>query len=387
MDPPAPFSVRPVRTRPQWRAFHRVFRDVYHNDPAAVEPLRRQQRLALDPHGHPFYQHAQREAFLCWQGARPVGRIVAIFDRLHQEYYGDRTGFFGFLELPDDADVLARLLAAAEEWLAQRGCDRLRGPVNPSLKGEFGVQVQGNHLPSYVLMAHTPAYYHRLLVEAGCRPVHDFLVYQVNRRGIMERKAAWDDLARVCRRIENRHPELSVRTGAPADLGQHFRDVNRLANRVRRPVWGFVPLTDAELDFLAQQVRRVIDPQLVVTAYRHQEVVGYAIALPDVYWALRRTWGHADWLRIPQLLFWKRRIPQARVLAIGADDRYRQAGIAALLAQKLLEVALPRYEAFEVGWIAEDNLPSIRLLLRVLPLEVSKVYRLYDRQLSPRPRP
>jgi hypothetical protein len=249
------------------------------------------------------------------------------------------------------------------------------------MKGEFGVQVRGNRLPPYVLMAHTPAYYDRLLLGAGFRPAHDFLVYQVNRAGIMARKAARDDLGRVCRRIEKRHPEISVRTGAPADLGQHFRDVNRLANRVRRPVWGFVPLTEAELDFLAQQVRRVIDPQLVVTAYRQQELVGYAIALPDVYWALRRTLGRADWLRIPQLLFWKRRIPQARVLAIGVADRYRQTGIAALLTQKLFEAAVPRYEAFEVGWIAEDNVRSLRLLLRVLPLEVCKTYRLYDRPI------
>jgi GNAT superfamily N-acetyltransferase len=382
MDPPAPLSVRPVRTRRQWRAFHRVWRDVYRNDPAAVEPLRQQRRLALDLHAHPFYQHAEREAFLCWQGSRPVGRIVAIVDRMHQEHYGDGTGFFGFLELPDDEGVLAELLAAASEWLAQRGCDRLRGPVSPSMKGEFGVQVDGNRLPPYVLMAHTPAYYDRLLLGAGFRPAHDFLVYQVNRAGIMARKAAWDDLGRVCRRIEKRHPELSVRTGAPADLRQHFRDVNRLANRVRRPVWGFVPLTEAELDFLTQQLRRVIDPQLVVTAYRHRELVGYAIALPDVYWALRRTLGRADWLRIPQLFFWKRRIPQARVLAIGVADRYRQTGIAALLTQKLFEAAVPRYEAFEVGWIAEDNVRSLRLLLRVLPLEVCKTYRLYDRPIT-----
>ena len=381
MHPPAPFSVQPVRTRRQWRAFHRVWRDVYRDDPAAVEPLRQQQRLALDLHRHPFYQHAEREAFLCWQGARPVGRIVAILDKLHQEYYRDRTGFFGFLEVPDHDDVLARLLEAASEWLAARGCDRMRGPVSPSLKGEFGVQVRGNSLPPYVLMAHTPAYYDRLLLEAGCRPVHDFLAYQVNRSGIMARKAAWDDLTRVCRRIRQRHPELSIRTGAPADLRQHFRDINELANRVRRPVWGFVPLTEAELDFLAQQVRRVIDPELVVTAYRHEEMVGYAIVLPDIFWALRRTFGHADWLRIPQLLFWKRRIPQARVLAIGADDRYRSRGIAALLTKTLLEVAPRRYEAFEVGWIAEDNLRSLRLLLRVLPMEVCKTYRLYDRPI------
>ena len=118
------FLVRPVRSRGDWRAFHRVRRQVYRHDRYAVLPLRRQERLALDPAAHPFYEHAAREVFLCWRGRRAIGRIAAICDRQHHEHDGDDIGFFGFFETPNEPQVARVLLEAAQAWLADRGCGR-----------------------------------------------------------------------------------------------------------------------------------------------------------------------------------------------------------------------------------------------------------------------
>jgi hypothetical protein len=67
----------------------------------------------LNPSVHPFYLHARREVFLAYRGNRPVGRIAAIVDDLHNEHYQDRLGFFGFFESPPEQEVADRLLTAA----------------------------------------------------------------------------------------------------------------------------------------------------------------------------------------------------------------------------------------------------------------------------------
>jgi GNAT superfamily N-acetyltransferase len=307
-----------------------------------------------------------------------VGRIAAIVDRLHQEYHGDRLGFFGFFEVPDHTEVARVLVEAACEWLAARGCDRLRGPMNPSMKGEFGVQVTGHGDPPFVMMAHTPPYYERLLLEAGLAVAKSFYAFRLDTRDVQQRREHWEHANRLGARILRRHPELRVTTADPRRLGEQLRAVNTLANRVRHRIWGFVPLTDAELDDMVAQLRRVIDPETVVLVYREQELVGYAIAVPDVNWALGRTWGRSDWIRTPQLLYWLRRTPRLRTLALGADERYRSAGVATLLLSKILERGTSRYRDFEISWIVEDNLASLRAVMRILPMEVSKMYRLYE---------
>lgn len=375
--------VRPVCSRRDWRAFHDVRRQIYAHDPSAVLPLRLQERLSLDTATHPFYEHAEREVFLCWRHGRPIGRIAAIYDRLHHEHYGDDIGFFGFFEAPNEPDVARLLLKAAQRWLVDQGCGTLRGPVSPSMKGEFGVQVSGHEDPPYVMMAHTPTYYDTLLERLGFHVAKTFYAYRFDNDVLSRSGPHYEDVTRVCNRIAQRHPELHVRTVDMRNFEREVRRVNQLGNRVRVPVWGFVPLTDAELDHMANQLRRVVDPRLFVLVERDQELVGYLIAVRDLNWALWRTVGRADCIRIPQMLFWLPRTPRVRVTAFGAHEEHRHTGVTALLLQRMYDELTSRYAEAEVSWIVEDNVRSLRALQRLVPVRRYKSYRLYERPVGP----
>lgn len=381
-------EVRPVKDPGDWRAFYDVRRAVYRRDPAAVRPLRAEETLQLDPQRHPFWQHAEREAFLCRRNGRPVGRIVAILDRLHQEYYADRTGFFGFFECADEddagaAETTAALLDAASKWLVDRGCDRMRGPVNPSMKGEFGVVVTGNDEPPAIMMAHTPARYDALLKGYGLAPAHDFYAYTISRAGVTANRERWGTLTRTVERIMARHPDLSFATATRDNLVATLADINVFANRVREVVWGFVPITDAELDFLSHRIRRVMVPELVLTVRRGDEMVGYLMAVPDVNWALARARGPIDLVRLVQMPFLLRRVPRVRMFALGAEPKLRAVGIVPVLFHAMIERSVPRFEEFEFSWISQANLPSLRALQHILPMAPSKTYRLYEAPLPP----
>jgi hypothetical protein len=341
-----------------------------------------EQRLLLDRRRFPFWQHADYEAFVCWRGKRPVGRIVAIVDRMHQEHYADRTGFFGFFECHNDAAAAGALIDAAAAELTRRGCDRMRGPVNPSLKGEFGVVVAGNQRPPAIMMAHTPAWYDDLLTGCGLKKAHDFFAFTVDEAGAKAGEDRWQALADLCARIRARHPELVLATATAANVDATLAEINVLANRIREPVWGFVPITGAEIDFLVKRVRPLVAPDLVITVSRGDEMVGYLIALPDVNWALARARGPFDALRLVQLAFLIKRIPRARIFALGADPRYAKAGIVPLLFEAMTANVRRRLEQVELSWISEANLPSLRAVRHVLPLEPAKTYRLYEMPLA-----
>ena len=92
---------------------------------------------------HPFYDDAESQAFLALHDGRPCGRVLALVNHAHNRWYHEERGFFGFFESEDDPEIAAALFDAVRAWLAERGIEAIRGPVNPSLNYELGTLIEG----------------------------------------------------------------------------------------------------------------------------------------------------------------------------------------------------------------------------------------------------
>ncbi|MCH2178785.1 MAG: hypothetical protein MK106_08270 [Mariniblastus sp.] len=379
-------SVQPVRSSKDWGIFFELRREIYRGDAGVVFPLKSIERSMLDTSVHPFYEHASRQAFLCYRGKRPVGRIVAIKDDLHNEYYQDRIGFFGYFESIDDLDVAQALTDTAGNWLRDQDCDRVRGPVNPSMKSDFGVLVEGFGITPSVMMSYSRPYYDQLVKGCGFEKVMDFYAYLMDQqseevlRGLAMQKS---ELNKSTQKIFDRYPELELRDCKKTGIEKALREINDLGNLVRQEGWGFVPLTESELVYMIKQVRRVIRPDMILTIYWADQLVGYCVSIPDVNTALHRTWGKSDWVRIPQFLYQLRRVERSRVIALGVDPEFRRRGVAPLLSIEMRRRGLadPRLVKWEFSWIAEENIKSIRVTQRTVPCYRYKTYRLYEKSL------
>src|SRR5206468_1486296 len=83
----------------------------------------------------------------------------------------------GFFECEDDPEAAAALFAAAEGWVAARGLDTLRGPMNFSTNDDCGLLIDGFHRPPTILMPHNPPYYERLVEGSGFHKAKDLYAY------------------------------------------------------------------------------------------------------------------------------------------------------------------------------------------------------------------
>jgi GNAT superfamily N-acetyltransferase len=373
-------TVEIVSSPKQYRDFFSLRRSIYRDHPAVVFPLRSMEQLQLDEAAHPFYQHASRQVFVCYQNGQPVGRIAAIKDDLHNQHHDDRVGFFGFLESIDDQTIVDSLLETAAHWLKEQGCDSMRGPVNPSMKSDFGVVVEGNEHSPMIMMGYTPKRYQRHLVDAGLTMAQRFFAFRFRAADHEGARGGWDRLNSAKEKILKRYPKIELRQVSEATFDETMRDVNELGNTVRSGGWGFVPLTESELDFMIKNLRRVIRYDMLHVAYWDGKLVGYIVTIPDVNWALKRAKGPWDWVRMIQMPGLIRRTPQSRVIALGVDDQYRNKGVAMLLILELVQ----KYDAFEeweFSWVVEDNMRSIRAIGRTIPLVKTKTYELYEKAI------
>ena len=380
MSSPESQSVEIVSSRSHYRDFFSLKKKIYQDDPAVVFSLPSIERMQLDVNGHPFYEHASRQMFVCYRNRKPVGRIVAIKDELHNQHNDDRVGFFGFFEAIDDQPVVESLLDSAADWLRDHGCDTMRGPVNPSMKSDFGVVVEGNELPPMVMMGYSPKRYQRHFLDAGLDLAKRFFAYHYYSSDFAAAQDRWEHLDAASKKILRRYPQIEMRSASKETFDQTMRDVNELANVVRANGWGFVPLTEAELAFMISNLRRVIRYDMIHLAYWEGQLVGYIVSIPDVNWALKRAKGPFEWIRMLRMPGLMRKTPHSRVIALGVDNNFRNKGIASLLIHQLVK----NYDAFdqwEFSWVDEENLPSIRIIARTIPLARSKTYELYQKSI------
>jgi len=366
-------EIVPVRGRREREAFIALPYALHHADPAWVAPLRRDVRALVSRH-HPFFEHAEAEHFLARRDDRIVGRISAIHNRAHNEFHGDRVGFFGFLESVDDRAVVAALLDAAGDWLRARGLSTLRGPTSFSTNEEAGLLVAGFETPPALMMPHNPRYYVELVEAAGLAKAKDLLVYQTTSPQLPER------LVEGATALERRY-RLRVRTLDRKRFAAELATVKRLYNAAWQRNWGFVPLSDREIDHLARQLKPVVVPELVAFAERDGEALGVGVALPDFNVALKTNPSGRSFPGLLRVLWAAQRIQRIRVLMLGILPEWRHRGVDALLYKAIWEKAVARgYRWAEAGWILEDNLPMRNALVR-MGFEVYKTYRLYERPL------
>lgn len=366
---------RPVESARDLKRFIAFPYGLHRGDPIWVPPLRMDVRTMLSREKNPFFKHGEAEYFLTeGAGGTVTGRIAAIHNRAHNEFHEDRVGFFGFFECVNDQAVADALFEAAATWLRERGLTTMRGPASFSTNDECGLVVEGFDTPPTVLNPHNPRYYVDLVERAGFTKAMDLHQFQSVTDALPER------LIRAAQLIAKRKG-ITLR---PLDKKRFFEEVDRIKpiyNAAWEKNWGFVPMTDDEIDHLAKQLKPVLVPELVVFAEREGETIGFAAALPDLNVALKRNPSGRLFPGILKILWASRKISRLRILLLGLLPEYRNTGADALMYHWIWDKGTARgFNWGEAGWILEDNAPMANALER-LGFEMYKTLRMYDRDL------
>ncbi|MEN3027376.1 MAG: N-acetyltransferase [Chlorobiota bacterium] len=367
-----PLSVEDPSER---RQFIRLAWRFYRDDPNWVPPLKAEQDKLLAPRRNPFFHHARMQLWVAWHGAEPVGRIAAIVNELHNELHQDAVGFFGFFECVPDTGVARALLEAAAEWLRRQGKTSIRGPVNPSMNDECGLLVDGFDRPPAIMMPYNPPYYAELLEACGLQKAKDLLAYLLTEQFLSEKLRRGQQLVRERYRIWVRSMDFRDRRLFPQDVER----IKLIYNRAWQPNWGFVRLTDAEMEFLVAGLKQVADPELALFAFRGEEPIGFALAIPDINQVLRFNRSGSLLGALWHLATKRKRIDAMRIMVLGILPEYQNLGADAVLYYELGMRGLRKGIRFaEASWVLEDNWAMRNPLEKTLGAQLYKRYRIYE---------
>ncbi len=365
-------------TRDFIRAAYRVFAD----DPAWVPPLDKMISERLDPKKDPTFLHLDAALFTAWQDGELVGRMSASIDRAWLAEHQDETGHFGFFDTIDDESVARALFEHAEAWLRERGMKRALGPLSLTANHDIGILVSGHEHPPVLDMGHSRAYQGALAERCGYTKEKDLFAWRYESTGEFNARTlkAWEEIRGL--------PEVRLRSVDLWHLRRELGVIMEIYNENWAGKWGYVPLSAAEIDRLAADMRIVLDPEIAFIAEIDGEPAGMCITVPNLNEVIADMHGRLmpfNWAK----LLWRTKVTSpksSRLILLGVRQKFRKnvkryGGLSAAMYVEVAKRGLAKgYRWAELSWTREDDAP-INLGIRSMGAKVYKTYRVYRKAL------
>ncbi len=366
-------KIIPVISEKQRMQFIKFPWKIYKNDPYWVPHLIADRKKILDKNKNPFFKHAEMEMFLAEKNGELVGRIAAIKNDLHNQHHNDKIGFVGFFECINDQEVANILFDTAKKWLKEKGMDTMRGPANPSSNDEWGLLVDGFEDSPRLLMPYNPKYYIGLFENYGFQKVKDLLAFKIEHDKLMQS----EKLKRGAEIVKQRY-KLEISQLNMKDLKGELDKVKFVYNKAWAPNWGFVPLTDEEIDAMAVDLKQIVEPSLVLFGKINDQLVGFAFVMLDYNQVFKQMNGKLFPFNFLKLFTKKKEISWARIITLGLIPEFQKKGLDSLFYWEIVNRAAKLgIKLGEASWILEDN-EMMRRGIVLMNGEEYKRYRVYD---------
>lgn len=383
-------EVRQVETKADHQIFFEFPWKLYKGNPYWVPPLKSTRKHTLDREHDASWEYLEGEYFIAWRGTEPVGIIAAFINRLHNERWKENIGWFGSFEFIDDPTVAAALLKTAEDYLAAKGCEAVRGPATFTMHAEVGILMDSYDRTPLILMPYNYPYYPQHIESAGYHKVKDLNTWATSKDHIRSEDGVggrYEKVTRLIDKVKERR-NITARTGNKRNPREDFEIIYELYNAGWEDNWGFVPLTKRELDSLIKDLSQIYVPEMSVYTFVEGKPAGFFVGVPDFNQAIHHAYPRPNEPEILALLrvlwHWKLRpkINRVRLPLGGIKAEYRPSGVALVLAFHFFEAFLAgEWSEIDGGWILEDN-EMMNGVMHQFNVPQNRHYRMYQKSLK-----
>jgi len=386
-------TVRKVETKADYQAFFKFPWEHYKAYTHWIPELPSLRRDTLNKEKHPAWDYMTGHYYVAWRGDVAVGTIAAFVNHRHNEYNNENIGFFGFFECENNQDTANALFKTAEDYLQAQGVDAIRGPANFSSNEQYGLLVDSFDKDPMVLMPYNPQYYIDLIENAGFAKEMDLYSWRsdfVSHATSQFYEADGKTEKRIVRAIRRTMKRYNV-TVRPLDTKNKRKDFlafRELYHSAWEQNWGFIPMTERELDALIRDLGFLVLPEYALFGFVDGEPAGFMMAVPNFNDMMKHVQPHPGlpepWWLLKSAWHWKLRpkVRSIRGLLMGAKADYRHTGVVGAMFLHLGEQMLQdtRFDWAEAGWTLETN-TDVNELVQHLGMQMHRTHRIYQKDL------
>ena len=313
--------------------------DLYRGNDCYVPPLITDQIDTLRPEENPAYDFCEAQSFMAFRNGEPVGAITAIINRAANEKTGERQVRFGFMDFIDDEEVVDALFDAVAAWGRERGMTEMVGPLGFTDLDPEGMLTEGYDEIGTMATIYNYPYYVSHMERMGFEKDAEWVEYRITvPDGIPEKHQRISDI--VARKFGLKVKKFTSKKKIKEQYGRAIFD---LVNEAYADLYGFVPLTDRQIEHYINiylGVLRLDDVTLIVDS--DERLVALGISMPSMSKALQKSRGRLfpfGWYHLLRAI--KGHSDVVDLLLVAVKPEYQSKGVNALLFSDLI----PRYIA------------------------------------------
>ena len=323
--------------------------DLYKGNDCYVPPLIFDEVGTLSPDVNPAFDFCDAQSFMAFRNGEPVGAITAIINKAYNEKTGEKLMRFGFVNFIDDAEVVDELFEAVEKWGRERGMTSIVGPMGFSDMDHEGMLIEGFDELGTTATIYNYPYYPKHMERMGYAKDVDWVEYRMTVPDAVPEK-----YARIADIVAKKYGLSVLKYTSRSKIKKEYgRAIFELVNEAYANLYGFVPLTERQIDFYIKayiDVLRLEDVCLVVDS--DGKLVALGISMPSMSRALQKAHGKLfpfGWWHLLQAIQGKTDVVD--LLLVAVKPEYQSRGVNALIFADLI----PRY--IKNGYkFAESNL-------------------------------
>jgi hypothetical protein len=351
--------------------------EIYEKYPQWVPPLENDARKVFNRKKNPFYEHSDAAFYLAINERGDVeGRIAVLNNRKYNQHNHEKTGFFYLFECINEPEISHALFRAAFDWAREQGLTKIIGPKGFTVFDGLGLLIKGfEHVPAFGL-PYNPPYYSELVSNEGFVPIRDLVSGYLDSKFQMPEKMI--ELAEL---VKKRRGLRVTRFETRNELRKFIPSIKKLYNEALSGVGDNAPLSDSEIQALADQLLWFSDPHLIKIVFREDAPVGFLLAYPDISAAIQRSKGKFLPFGLIDMLLELKRTRWININGAGIVEGYRGLGGTALLFTEMYRSVLDsRYRFADLVQIGTEN-EKMHRELRDLGIDFYKTHRVYARAL------
>ena len=276
-----------VRSRRDLRSFvHFPFR-LYHGCPYWVPPLLRDEYATLRRDKNPAFENCTARYWLAYKGGTAVGRIAGIINHAYVTKWNEPRARFGWVDFIDDREVSSALFRTVEDWARSEGMSSIHGPLGFTDMDREGMLVEGFDELSTMATTYNYSYYPVHTEALGYVKDTDWLEFEIKVPDSIPEKAL-----RIAELTMQRRGLHALDAKRPKDFLPYARQIFAVINQTYENLYGFVPLTDRQIDmYVKQYIPNVVPDFLKLILDKDDKVAAFVIGMPSLSRALQKSKG------------------------------------------------------------------------------------------------
>ncbi len=371
--------LKEVNSKRELKQFIQFQFSLYQENKYWVPPLIFDELKTLRKDKNPAFDFCEAKYWLAYKDDKIVGRIAGIINHRYNEKWNQKSVKFGWIDFIDDEQVSQKLIEVVINWAKEKGMNKIHGPLGFSDFDGEGMLIEGfDELSTFGSIYNHP-YYKKHIEKLGFEKDADWIEFLVNFDPTV---SGPEKVSRIADAVAERNHLHILKVNKAKEMLPYAREIFYLINDAYKDLFGFVELTDKQIDMYVKAYFGFIKPDYVpIILDSNNKVAAFGITMPSLSIAVQKSKGKLFPFGFIHILRAMKNNPNVDLYLTAVRPELQNKGVNAMLINETNKVFVRnKIRKVETNRELEEN-PKIQAQWRFFENRLHKRRRCYKKSI------